>query len=393
MTVKPAQTGGSENAIAALKNVLATQGVTAPHTGQPFSEAMLLGIGGGLGAGYILWEFKEHGSANLVLGFRNRWNYVPQHLATLCERIGAVTAIQETGSAKAANANFQTALDAGQPFIAWVDKASLPYQHLPESLKGYGIWLVGVYGVENGAVQVDDLGEGLYSVPLDTFTAARGVIPSDKNRIMRVDVPSQIDLPGAIQAGIADGVEHMSSTSESFAPPVYKKWAKMMTDKKNKKGWPVVFAERLGLFDALCSVYEGVKLDNTEGCGLRGLYADFLEEASEVVNRPALKQVAQQYRDLAGLWTRLADAALPAHVPAFQQARDLLEKRYHLLRAHQFDELRAVSDQIVALRATYKRDFPIDDDVDALFIDMSSQLSAIYDAEISAVESLKQTLN
>ena len=51
------QFGGQHPETAGYKNILAYQGVKAPHTGKPFSEAMLLGIGGGLGAGYILWEF------------------------------------------------------------------------------------------------------------------------------------------------------------------------------------------------------------------------------------------------------------------------------------------------------------------------------------------------
>ncbi len=65
--------GGKHPNTAALKNVLAAQEVKAPHPNKPFGEAMLLGIGGGLGAGYILWEFKQHESAIIVLGFRNRF--------------------------------------------------------------------------------------------------------------------------------------------------------------------------------------------------------------------------------------------------------------------------------------------------------------------------------
>ena len=44
--------------------------------GYPVSEAMVLGAGGGLGAGYILWESTEHRIKHLTLGFRNRWNYL-----------------------------------------------------------------------------------------------------------------------------------------------------------------------------------------------------------------------------------------------------------------------------------------------------------------------------
>ncbi|MEZ5090042.1 MAG: hypothetical protein R2719_10165 [Micropruina sp.] len=36
---------------AVLANVLANLGVVAPHTGEPLTEAVVLGVGGGLGAG------------------------------------------------------------------------------------------------------------------------------------------------------------------------------------------------------------------------------------------------------------------------------------------------------------------------------------------------------
>jgi len=57
-----------------VKNTLAALSVKAPHTGKPFTEEMLLGIGGGLGMGYILWEFKKHDSAILAMAFQNKWN-------------------------------------------------------------------------------------------------------------------------------------------------------------------------------------------------------------------------------------------------------------------------------------------------------------------------------
>ena len=67
--------GGLHPETATLANVLANQGVVSGMTGEPLTEAAILGIGGGLGAGYILWEFKRHGSPVLTLGFRNQWQY------------------------------------------------------------------------------------------------------------------------------------------------------------------------------------------------------------------------------------------------------------------------------------------------------------------------------
>ena len=48
------QIGGIHPETATMTNVLANQGFVSPHNGRPLSEAMVLGIAGGLGCGYIL---------------------------------------------------------------------------------------------------------------------------------------------------------------------------------------------------------------------------------------------------------------------------------------------------------------------------------------------------
>ena len=40
-----------------LHNILAYQGVKAPHTGKAISEALLLGVSGGITVGYFTFEY------------------------------------------------------------------------------------------------------------------------------------------------------------------------------------------------------------------------------------------------------------------------------------------------------------------------------------------------
>ena len=63
---------------------------------------MILGIAGGLGAAYILWEFERHGYPSLTLGFRNNLNYPVKYLERLCSRLGATIGVLETASKKKA---------------------------------------------------------------------------------------------------------------------------------------------------------------------------------------------------------------------------------------------------------------------------------------------------
>jgi hypothetical protein len=92
--------GGVHAETATIANCLAAQGVTAPHTGAAWSEALLFGIGGGLGAGYILWEFKAHHAKVLVFGWNYRWNYPVEYQTGLCERIGVTAAVVEGRTAR-----------------------------------------------------------------------------------------------------------------------------------------------------------------------------------------------------------------------------------------------------------------------------------------------------
>ena len=94
--------GGLHPETATLANVLANQGVVSGLTGEPLTEAAILGIGGGLGAGYILWEFKSHGGPVLTLGFRNQWQYpsIPGWTGKTLDRLGIEPDLHETGGAK-----------------------------------------------------------------------------------------------------------------------------------------------------------------------------------------------------------------------------------------------------------------------------------------------------
>ena len=391
ITIPHPKLGGKHYLTAALTNALAAEGMTDPHTGKPFTEAMLLGIGGGLGAGYILWEFKAHDSATIVLG--NRWNYPVDFITHTCERIGFTVQVQETTSKKAAFDQLKTGLEQGAPVITWVDKAHLPHQQLPEHMKAHISHVFGVYGLDEaaGTVQVDDLAQCLIAVDLPTLEAARARISSDKNRTLTLNMTGVIDLPAAIRAGIADCIEHLGRDSESFALPVYKKWAKLMTDPKNKKGWPVVFQSRKGLYSTLRGVFEGIVLDNTEGAALRNLYADFLTEAAPVLDNPALEEAAAAYHVAAAHWDELANCVLSHDIPPLREATDLLIQRYMFYRECRWDELEPVSHRLEELDTELNAHFPLGDQgVHDLFATMQTHLQTIYDTEVEALAVLRR---
>jgi hypothetical protein len=221
--------GGVHPETASIKNILAYHGVKAPHTGKAFSEAMLLGIGGGLGSCYILWQFEKHGYPSIVLAFRNKSNYAVQYLQNLCSRLGATTQVYETTGKKKAAVQLAEVLTAGNPAIAWIDLGGAPYY-----MHYLQVGVTVVYGIDGDNVLTDNLASKPFTIGSELMIEARSKVPSFKNRIMVVKPEGSFNLEDAIHAGLRDCVEYLSASSTSFALPAIREWARLMTDTKNK---------------------------------------------------------------------------------------------------------------------------------------------------------------
>jgi Butirosin biosynthesis protein H, N-terminal/Domain of unknown function (DUF4872) len=386
--------GGVHPDTHAIAGVLANRGLLAPHTGRPLSEAMVLGVGGGLGAGYILWEFKAHDQRSLVLGFRNSWQYPDRWATKTCRRLGVPAAVHETGSAAKAEADLRAAVTQGVPAIAWADQQLLGYRHLPAWLEGYGGQPVTVYGIDDdaGVALVDDRNRAPLTVPLDALAAARARVGSYRQRLLVLDAPAaELDLDGlrtAVRDGLAEQVEHLGQRSESFSLPAFRKWARLLTDTRNAKAWPKVFADRVSLFDACLSVYENLEpAAGSDGGNLRGLYAEFLDEAAGLLDAPALTGVAGAYREAADRWHEVAEVALPADRDPFAEARRLTDRLQAEVERGDAGrpEAAETAERLWALRDRWRPRFPGDDaDVDRLLADLAAAVAAAGDAEEAA---------
>ena len=74
-----------------IHNALAMQGVKAPHTDQPYSEALLLGVSGGIAFGYFTFEYKGY-LPHVSLLTRNTFD----SFTTILERLGIPQDVQQT---------------------------------------------------------------------------------------------------------------------------------------------------------------------------------------------------------------------------------------------------------------------------------------------------------
>ena len=361
------------------------------------SEAMVLGIGGGLGAGYILWEFTAHHNSkhryakHLVLGYRYRWNYHVESTVRTLDRLGVPYRISATSGQVGAATALTSALDAGRPAIVWPDRYPIGYWHLPEHLDGHGGHPVVVYATVDGGARVDDRNLAPLTVERTALDRARARVSSYKNQLVVVDATSwrPPDLTKVLRAGIADCVGHLGGDSTSFAVPAWRKWARLLTDTRNAKGWPRVFADGSGLVGALVSIWEGIEPVGMSGGHLRDLYAEFLDEAAPLLpgSGDALGRAATAFRGSARRWRELAEAALPADVPEYARMRELTAEV--AAGVADGDGGAAAGADAAAhlweLRTRYDRRPPVEPDLAAL----AQRVGAVHEAERDAVETLR----
>ncbi|HEX5589589.1 MAG TPA: BtrH N-terminal domain-containing protein, partial [Candidatus Limnocylindrales bacterium] len=390
--------GGLHPDTSMIANILANQGVRSELTGRPLSEAAILGAGGGLGAGYILWEFRARAAAILTLGFRNQWQYpaVPGWLAKTADRLAIRLDVHETGGPAGARMALDAILDTGRPVIAYVDQQVIGTWGQPAELSGvtgYPVVVVGRLG-DDGYL-VDDRGKAALEVPATTMVAARARIGTWRNRLVELTPPGRVvpaaSLRAAFRAGLEDQVDHLRAPSDSFSLPTWRKWSRLLTDTRNPKAWSRVFPGGRGLFGALLSIVEAV--DGTigaQGGHLRELYADFLDEAAPTLDAPALNDAARAWRTAADLWEDLADAAVPADLDG---AVDVVEAAEALHDGAMAGEpgragVADAAGKLWSARAAYAGELPLEPArIEALYADLGERISRIYQAECEAVES------
>lgn len=389
--------GGTDPDTAALTNVLAHRGVTGPDG--PLTEPLLFLVGGGLGAGYILWEFAHDDGRVVTLGFTNSWQYFDRRLAATVDRLGLNIAWSRTGGAAGAAQALTSSLAAGDPAIVWPDRYHLGYWNLPPFLDGQGGHPVVAYAATGDRVHLDDRTLAPLTVPAPDLDRARARVSSYRNTMLVVhtkDAALPADrLRAAVRAGLEASVGQLGGTSTSFALPAWRKWSRLLVDPRAAKGWPTVFADRRGLLGALASVWEGIEPAGMDGGHLRGLFADGLEQAAVVLDEQRLAAEAPRWREIADCWHALAETALPDDVQAIARLRTLTATVTGAVAEGDAGaaERAAAAEQRWRLRAEHVNNPPLDEEhVAAVLAGMSEHLTAIHDAETAAVTRLGAAL-
>jgi hypothetical protein len=322
---RPDRFRGRHPDTAALTRLLAAIGVTDPAGGRPLSEAMVLGIAGGIGFAYFVFEYED--LTTLYLGGRiNPYVHKRDAAEAALTRLGVPFQVRRTSGPAAAERHLRTALDQGRPVVATVDGAWLRSGGVPPELPGMTPQDV-LVELRDGEPVLWDLAPEPVPVTWAELAEARAGVGSAKHRLVVAGAPadlgdgagrstSEVDLPGAVAAGIADTWAGMlDPPMRNFGVPGLAKWADLLTAPRDPKGWPRLLAAPGRQRQLLTWLYDWVETAGTGGGFFRLLYAEFLEEAAGPLGRPGLTTLAGTYRELAAAWTALAETARDAAGP------------------------------------------------------------------------------
>jgi hypothetical protein len=383
-----------------VRNFFAQRGFRAPHTSEPYSEAFLLGISGGIVMGYFTFLYEGYDPQCNILT-RNTFDPLDKMLS----RLGVVQALEHTAKPERAEAILIDTLEGGQPAIVWADMWSLPYNALPRDEGMWGAFPLLVYGYEPGeeTVYIADRARVPLTITPAELAAARSRIKKIKNRLLTLDAPVEDKLASAVRLGICDTIQLFSEkppkgSKNNFGLNAYQFWAKMLTQPKQRLSWEKQFPAGLPMYAGLTSAYNFAFLfgKGKEQDAERGLYANFLQEAALLLHNPALNEAAAWFRAAASAWQQLPSFLLPDAIQPFAESRELMLHKHtrFLDRGGQaLEEIQAINNRLGEIRAAMTANFPLtQEEVLAFRERLAEKILAIHDVEETAVQALQDAI-
>ncbi len=381
-------------------NFLAYRGVTARHSGEPYSEALLLGVSGGAVMGYFTFNY---GGYDPMVRILTRNTFDP--LDTMLSRLGVVQNRLHTRSPEKGRANLLDTLQEGVPGIVWADMYSLPYNGLEHDEKMWVMFPILVHGFDEASDRVwiaDRARVPLHAKP-DTLHRARARVKKDKFRVLTIDPPVAEKVPAAVRAGIWDCIKLYTEkppkgSKNSFGLAAFRWWAEQLRNPRARMSWEKEFPAGPEMLAGLTSAFHDINLfgKGEEGVSDRPLYVAFLEEAAVILDKPALNDAAALFRDSAGAWRDLSAALLPEEVEPFRETRELMLRRHRLFLNRgnaALEEMAGIDARLEEIKAAVTADFPLSQaGVEAMRERIAERVMTIHDVEAEAVSALREAM-
>lgn len=388
--------GGVCRDTGALRNVLACAGVVNPATKQPFSEAFLTGLCGGIGFLYAVFEYK---GMPPLLSVLMRYDAMSDtFVGRGLERLGVSFEKHETTGAKGAAKALANAIASEQPALAVVDPGGLATRGKAHVGAGMAPTVVGIAGSDGDDVVIDDGGLTPLRLTAAELNGARALYKKAKNRLLTISDATTADgLDERVREAIRETVKRFYvSPWKAFAANVgltgIEKWQRLLTDAKDKKGWPKVFPDDSLACLALRRAYQGIEHEFTAPAGGRALYADFLEEAAQIVNDSNLKKVAKHFTKAADAWSVASGFIASCGVPDVETGCQVLDDYKRWLD----DQRDPATKPVVPFGPPSGKPTPVPevtaDRARDLYAELAEKIGACLAADRAAVETLAEAV-
>jgi hypothetical protein len=366
----------------ALRALLAGAGVRAPHTKLPFSEAMVFGIAGGIGAGVFAFHYAKENFSSFFIAGRNQWQDHKGWALGATKRLGLTAIVRESSGVKPGETQLRELLSAGRPVMIWL------------TFRGKQYHLATVHAIDDGAgvARLGDLGDELIPVPLADLAAARGYIKKDKNRALAIEPATSIPaLRQLVHGGISTCVASLTTCKmKNFRLDAFKTWADRLDGSQAADSWARIFPPGRLMYQGLRSVTEYIEYYGTGGGLCRPLFAEFLGEAADELGDRTLKALSERYAELGRQWSALADAALPDPVPMFRKAKEALRDKAEVLAAESDGAGLSLCEAAMGrIEAEMQGGFPLSAaESAALRRELKGRVTALYEGEVAALDAL-----
>ncbi len=382
----------------AVRNYFDYVGVKALHTNEPFTEAFLMGVSGGVVMGYFSFAYKGYDPHARIL---TRNTFDP--METMLSRLGIIQNRMQTAKPEKGVKNLIGTLEEGLPAIIWADLWSLPYNALPHDDGMWGMLPIVVYGYDEAAdmVWISDRAH----VPLTTTTgelaAARARVKKDKFRVLTLAWPNEEKLVTAVQLGIWDCIKLYTEkppkgSKNNFGLQAFQWWAEQLTNPKARLSWEKEFPAGRKMFAGLTSVFTDINIFGKEGEAERDVYADFLDEAAILLEKPALREAAVHFRRSGEAWEALNSILLPDDVTSLAETQELMLKQHQLFLEEgkaALEQIVQIADRLETIKVEMETDFPLDEaGVIAMRQNIAEQVLHIREIEQEAVAAMKAAM-
>lgn len=263
------------------------------NLGIDYSEAMLFGLGEGLG--FIFWKMKTMNFP--FIGGRVKTDRLTENL---CRNLNLKLNVSETSSLKKAWSNIETPLSEGKVVGLKLDCYHLEYFTSKIHFAGHYVAMYGYDDTHSFLVDTDQQGKQV-KTSLENLALARSEKGpmSSRNRSYTIEKTESLpDLKVAIRQAI------LNNANEYLNPPItnlcfkgikktakeIKKWFDTSKDIKTEFHTSAMLMERAG----------------TGGALLRNLYRDFLKESVVHIKSSVVEDAYLDFKNIAKDWTKIS---------------------------------------------------------------------------------------